>query len=43
MGKKIPTGKLEAAEKSSNPRTRKQAKLAETLKGFRKRGSGKSR
>jgi hypothetical protein len=33
-GEKIPEAKLEKAEHSSNPETRKQAALAETLKGF---------
>jgi len=36
-GKNIPEAKLEKAEKSKNPRTRKQAILAETFKGMRKR------
>ena len=35
-GKKIPEKKLESAEHSKNPTTRKQASLAETLKGFKK-------
>lgn len=35
-GKKIPEKKLEKAEHSSNPKERKRAQLAETLKGFRK-------
>ena len=33
-GKKIPEKKLEKAEHSSNPTTRKRAVLAETLKGM---------
>lgn len=33
-GKKIPEKKLEKAEHSSNPLTRKRANLAETLKKF---------
>lgn len=33
---KIPEKKLEKAEKSSNPTTRKQANLAKTLRGFKK-------
>lgn len=36
-GEKIPEKKLEKAEKSKNPRTRKQAVLAETLKHMRKK------
>jgi hypothetical protein len=35
-GEKIPAKKLEAAEKSKSPKIRKQAQLAETLKGFKK-------
>ena len=35
--------KLKKAEHSSNPTLARRARLAETLKGFRKRGSGKSR
>jgi hypothetical protein len=35
-GEKIPAKKLEKAEKSKNPTTRKRAVLAETLKGFKK-------
>ena len=35
-GKKIPEKKLEAAAHSRNPKERKRAQLAETLKGFRK-------
>ena len=31
QGKKIPQAKLEKAEKSSNPKLRKRANLAETL------------
>jgi hypothetical protein len=33
-GKKIPAAKLAAASKSSNPRIRKEASLAKTLKKF---------
>jgi hypothetical protein len=33
-GKKIPESKLKKAEHSKNPKTRKRAVLAETLKGF---------
>jgi hypothetical protein len=36
-GKKIPQKKLEKAEHSNNPTTRKRAALAETLKGFKKK------
>lgn len=36
-GKKIPEKKLEKAEHSKNPTLRKEAMLAETLKGFKKR------
>lgn len=35
-GKKIPAKKLAKAEKSSNPKIRKQANLAKTLEGFKK-------
>ncbi len=35
-GEKIPEAKLKKAEKSKNPKTRKQAVLAETLKKLRK-------
>lgn len=35
-GEKIPEAKLKKAEKSSNPKTRKRAALAETLKKMRK-------
>jgi hypothetical protein len=34
QGQKIPQGKLEAAENSSNPKLAKRARLAETLKGL---------
>lgn len=34
-GEKIPEKKLEKAEKSKNPLTRKRANLAETLRGFK--------
>lgn len=34
-GKNIPEGKLEKAEASRNPTLRREANLAETLKGFR--------
>ncbi len=40
-GKKIPAAKLAKAEHSSNPTTRKRAALAETLKGFHKKGKSK--
>lgn len=36
MGKKIPEKKLEKAEHSENPKMRKQANLARTLRGIRK-------
>lgn len=36
-GEKIPASKLEKAEHSKNPTTRKRAALAETLKGFKKK------
>lgn len=36
-GEKIPAKKLKAATKSKNPRTRKEAVLAETLKKMRKK------
>jgi hypothetical protein len=36
MGKKIPAKKMAKAEHSSNPRMRKQAVLAKTLRGLRK-------
>lgn len=35
-GEKIPEKKLEKAEKSKNPTTRKRAVLAETLRKFKK-------
>lgn len=35
-GEKIPAKKLEKATHSSNPKVRKQAQLAKTLKGFKK-------
>ena len=35
-GKKIPDAKIEKAEGSSNLRLAREARLAETLKGFRK-------
>ena len=35
-GQKIPEKKLEKAEHSKNPTTRRQANLAKTLKGFKK-------
>lgn len=35
-GKKIPEAKIEKAEGSSDLRLARQARLAETLKGFRK-------
>lgn len=37
-GKKIPEKKLKSAEHSKNPKERKRANLAETLKGFNKKG-----
>jgi len=36
MGKKIPKGKIEKAEHSKNPKERKRAMLAETLKNMHK-------
>lgn len=36
-GNDIPAAKLEKAENSKNPTTRKQANLAETFKNMRKR------
>ena len=36
-GKNIPAKKLEKATHSKNPTTRKQAVLAETMKGFKKK------
>lgn len=36
-GKKIPAAKLKAAEHSKNPKEKKRAVLAETLKGFKKK------
>lgn len=38
QGDKIPAQKLAKAEKSSNPKLRKRAKLAETLKHLRMDG-----
>ncbi len=38
-GQKIPEKKLEKAEKSRNPTTRKRAALAETFKTMRRGGS----
>lgn len=35
-GKKIPAKKLEKAEASKNPKIARQARFAETLKGFKK-------
>jgi hypothetical protein len=35
-GKKIPAKKMEKAEHSSNPKIRKQANFAKTLRGLRK-------
>lgn len=35
-GQKIPMGKIKKAEKSSNPTLAKRARLAETLRGFKK-------
>lgn len=37
MGKKIPEKKLEKAEKSKDPKLARRARLAETLKGLRKK------
>jgi hypothetical protein len=37
QGKKIPESKLKKAEHSKNPTVAKRARLAETLKGFRKK------
>ncbi len=39
-GKKIPAKKLAKAEHSSNPTIKKEANLAETLKGFHKKNAG---
>lgn len=36
-GKKIPESKLKKAEHSKNPTTARRARLAETLKGLRKK------
>lgn len=36
QGEKIPAAKLAAAKNSRNPRVRKEAALAGTLKGFRR-------
>ena len=36
-GEKIPAAKLKKAEHSKNPTTAKRARLAETLKGFKKK------
>lgn len=36
-GKNIPASKLAAATRSKNPRTRKQARLAQTLRRLRRR------
>lgn len=35
-GEKIPESKLKKAEHSKNPKTRKRAQLAQTLKSFKK-------
>lgn len=35
-GEKIPENKLDKAEHSKNPRIKKEADLAKTLKGFKK-------
>jgi hypothetical protein len=35
-GKKIPEAKIKKAEHSKNPTLKKRARLAETLKGFKK-------
>lgn len=37
QGKKIPAAKIEAAEHSSSKVERERARLAETLKGFKKK------
>ena len=37
QGEKIPESKLKKAERSKNPKLRKRANLAETLKGFKKK------
>ena len=37
QGHKIPAKKLEKAEHSKNPTIRKEADLAKTLKGFKKK------
>jgi hypothetical protein len=37
QGEKIPESKLKKAEDSKNPTTAKRARLAETLKGLRKK------
>lgn len=42
-GEKIPAAKLAKAAHSDNPRIRKQATLAKTLKGFHHGGSSKPR
>ncbi len=36
-GKKIPESKLKKAEHSKNPKLAQRARLAETLKGFKKK------
>lgn len=36
-GKKIPDSKIKKAEHSKNPTVAKRARLAETLKGFKKK------
>ncbi len=41
-GEKIPAKKMEEARHSKNPTERKEAALADTLKGFHKRPSSKS-
>lgn len=38
-GEKIPELKLEKAEHSKNPKLRARARLAETLRNFKRRGS----
>lgn len=40
-GKKIPDAKIERAEHSGNPKLRRRAMLAETLKKLPKRGKAK--
>lgn len=37
QGQPIPAGKIEAATHSSNPKVRRQANLAQTLKGMKRK------